>query len=615
MPCSCTSRRPFSHRRRARPRRFVPANQKTLRNADAPSHSPKRFHQKACAPRGFLTGGGAEISAGSTDVSFIGAVESKRESAFLPVSSDIAQIERERKIAVGNFRRRRELALLMAVPEKPREPARLGFVAVHRKFVVAAAAGMRDVISAAAERALVPSVVKIEPQRRVNADGRLQTDRRLPRAVTHAGDAFAVRAGRMQRHAMAVAGDGEAVADEAARFYLQAFERAIHVTHRAAAAGFFAEDVPRFERGAEFDLQIALLQIADAREAKLKMRREPVVFKRITGLAQIADDIAKIRFAKMRQHPAVVDVRAPAHEIVFVGSFQNFATRPRSSRCCARLMRACGGISNARISTRPSRPAAAFRREQFINRKFGAMRVAAGVNQQIAEQPVARATAACSQSVEVAVQFLERHFEFVKRIVARLVNARRLRGRADEQTAEQPAQRRMILPIREQRAQQIRPAQHRRILRRFAADDDVVAAAGAGVAAVEHEFFRAEPRLPRFLVKHRRALDEFVPGFARVHVDLDDAGIGRDGELVQARIARRRFAFDDDRRAHFGDDGFDAGDQIEIILRRLNRRHEKMQPSIARLDAQCRANDPRRALARRRDDAADFRPAATVRAA
>src|ERR1019366_5377652 len=76
--------------------------------------------------------------------------------------------------------------------------------------------------------------------------------------------------------------------------------------------------MPRFERGAEFDLQIALLQCADARKPKFKMRREPVELEQITGLAQVADDIAEIRFAKMRQHPAVMDVRAPAHEIIFV---------------------------------------------------------------------------------------------------------------------------------------------------------------------------------------------------------------------------------------------------------------------------------------------------------
>ena len=90
----------------------------------------------------------------------------------------------------------------------------------------------------------------------------------------------------------------------------------------------------------------------------------------------------------------------------------------------------------------------------------------------------------------------------------------------------------MILPIRQQRAQQIRSAQHWRIRRRLAADDDVIAAAGAGVAAVHHEFFRAEPRLPRLLVNRRCAFDEFFPGFAWVHVHLDHAGIGRNRKFV-----------------------------------------------------------------------------------
>src|SRR6185436_11135158 len=102
------------------------------------------------------------------------------------------------------------------------------------------------------------------------------THGRLPRTIADARDAFAVRAGGMQRHVMAVAGDREAVADEAARLDLQPFERTVHVTHRAADRAFFAEDVPRFERGAQFDLQIALLQITDAREAKLEVWREPV---------------------------------------------------------------------------------------------------------------------------------------------------------------------------------------------------------------------------------------------------------------------------------------------------------------------------------------------------
>ena len=72
----------------------------------------------------------------------------------------------------------------------------------------------------------------------------------------------------------------------------------------------------------------------------------------------------------------------------------------------------------------------------------------------------------------------------------------------------------MILPIREQRAEQIRAAKNRRILRAFAADDDVIAAAGAGVTSIQHEFFGAETSLARFFVEDRGALDQFIPGFA-----------------------------------------------------------------------------------------------------
>jgi hypothetical protein len=50
----------------------------------------------------------------------------------------------------------------LAVPEKARQAAAFGFVAVHGKRVVAASARMRDVIGAAAERTLVPGVIKIK---------------------------------------------------------------------------------------------------------------------------------------------------------------------------------------------------------------------------------------------------------------------------------------------------------------------------------------------------------------------------------------------------------------------------------------------------------------------
>ena len=102
---------------------------------------------------------------------------------------------------------------------------------------------------------------------------------------------------------------------------------------------------------------------------------------------------------------------------------------------------------------------------------------------------------------------IERDFEFVEAVVARLVHARRLAGRADEQSGEQIRQRRMPLPVKHEAAQQIGPAQERRIRRHRAADHDMIAAAGADMAAVEHELVGAEPGLPRLLVEVGGGLD------------------------------------------------------------------------------------------------------------
>ena len=58
-----------------------------------------------------------------------------------------------------------------------------------------------------------------------------------------------------------------------------------------------------------------------------------------------------------------------------------------------------------------------------------------------------------------------------------------------------------MLPVRDQAAQQIGPAQERAVRRARAAEHDVVAAAGARVPAVEHELLGHEPRVVRVLVE------------------------------------------------------------------------------------------------------------------
>ena len=117
------------------------------------------------------------------------------------------------------------------------------------------------------------------------------------------------------------------------------------------------------------------------------------------------------------------------------------------------------------IRPSPSRPVGAVGRIELVDADLGAMGVAGDVDQQIAEQPVDQPQR--RRFRPAAADLRERDFEFVELVVARLVEARRLAGRADEQAREQIGQRRMALPVEHQALQQIGPAQERRIGRRW----------------------------------------------------------------------------------------------------------------------------------------------------
>ena len=73
-------------------------------------------------------------------------------------------------------------------------------------------------------------------------------------------------------------------------------------------------------------------------------------------------------------------------------------------------------------------------------------------------------------------------------------------------------------------------------------------------------------------------------------VDLDHAGIGRHLDDVDARVVRRRIAFQADRNSKLGGGRFGSFDQIEIILQPLDRRHEDAELAVAQLDRQGGAN-------------------------
>ncbi len=290
----------------------------------------------------------------------------------------------------------------------------------------------------------------------------------------------------------------------------------------------------------------------------------------------------------MRQHEIVVQARAPAAERPLVGPVPELGDEAAQQgllrHAHAPVRRHLEGAQLQQAAPAGRR----IRREQLVDAELGAMGVARGVDQQVAEhavdQPGRRLPARCDLA--------EGDLQLVQRVVAGLVDAGMLAGRADEQAREEIRQRGMIEPVAEQALEQIGPAQDRRFGRRRSAQHEVIAAAGAGVAPVDHELLRPEARRARLLVDDLGAFDEIGPVGRGMDVDLDHAGIGRDAEVQDARIAGRRIAFDEDRLGEFLGRVLERRHEVEIVLHPLGRRHEDMEMALARLEGHGGAHDP-----------------------
>ncbi len=69
----------------------------------------------------------------------------------------------------------------------------------------------------------------------------------------------------------------------------------------------------------------------------------------------------------------------------------------------------------------------------------------------------------------------------------------------------------MVVPVAHHAAQEVGPAQERTVAWRRATDGDVVAAAGADVATIDHELLAVEAARARFVVDHVGDLDRIAP--------------------------------------------------------------------------------------------------------
>ena len=282
--------------------------------------------------------------------------------ARLRPSLRFAQIECERKL-----RRRRGSAATCIAPgvwpmRKKRASRRLSASKeLTGKVAWLQAARMGHVILAAALRAPHPGVVQIEGQRRVHADGRMQRRRRAARrGSARAPTNSPARAGRPQRHPPAVAGrrhSGPAPGPtpspaaapprnpRSAPCRRARPPRPSRATARAPGAARAACPCTRNRRTWEIGTPSAARTIlprarSRRRRSRRSRRRSPV----------------RTKYGSMNRSCSSVPQRTSVPG--WYGVRQKRATSERSSSCCVRLMRACGGISKARISSRPSRPAA-----------------------------------------------------------------------------------------------------------------------------------------------------------------------------------------------------------------------------------------------------------------
>ena len=368
---------------------------------------------------------------------------------------------------------------------------------------------------------------------------------------------------------------------------LQPLDRRIDETRGAARQTLFAQHVPGFDRLPQFEPHARVLHAAAEREAELSLRLEPGRIEGVACALKIVQDLEEIAPDEMFEHVAVVQSRSPAHRL----AVERRAPEPGNERAQQQLLgetHACVRRHFERAELDETEPAGRpVRRKQFVDADFGAVGIAGHIDQEVAEQTVDEPR---RRRLVQRRHLAERDFKLVEHVLARFVDARRLARRPDEQSGKEIRQRRPPLPIEHQAFEEIGPAQERAVGGVAAAEDDVIAAAGSAVPAVDHELVGAEPREMRLLVESARDRDGFPPRRRRMDIDLDDAGVRRHLDDVEPRVGRRLIAFDVHRQAELGGGGLDRCKQFEIIGERFDRRHEDAQASVPHLDGQSRAH-------------------------
>ena len=176
--------------------------------------------------------------------------------------------------------------------------------------------------------------------------------------------------------------------DEARRLDLQPLHRTIDIAHGAAGRAFFAEHMPGLQRLPQFERDAAMMDAAERRKTKLELRRIPFRREFVAGLPELIEHAEKILPEEMRQHEAIVQRRAPAHELALL----RFAPELCDQRADQQLLRQRHpGIGRHFERAEFDQPEAAGRpvgRIELVDADFGAMGIAGDVDEDMPEQAV-----------------------------------------------------------------------------------------------------------------------------------------------------------------------------------------------------------------------------------
>ncbi len=303
--------------------------------------------------------------------------------------------------------------------------ARLGFECVNREnFRSFVRPGERRA-TAAAERALVPTIDDLKSERRVHADRRMQTRRRLPSAEANARHKLAERAGRWSgtRRPLQTTICRLSVMPRTSTCKRSTEES----TNRAVPRGstFFAEHVPRFDGLPQFDFDVLVADRSAEWEAEFEVGIEPFLTEVEACFLKIGQHVGEVLRQEMRQHDLSCRPVFQRTRSFWYGFCQKWGEQAAEQQLLRQAHSRMRRHFEGPQFDQPQASGTGVGRKQFVDAELGPMRVAGEIHEEIAEQPVGQPR----RHERVFRQLLEGRFEFVYRFVPGFVDARSLARR------------------------------------------------------------------------------------------------------------------------------------------------------------------------------------------